>query len=142
MSDDTKSSAPSSESSSSSSSPSSTSESSSSGGKSSRESVGGKSAVHYGYFSNIKTPEYKSGWDDIWGKKKKSGGRKAAGRKKAAPKAKEPESVEIDFAVLPESVRTALAAAAAEQLKKKRVSYAARDKKGDIVWRIACEAKR
>jgi hypothetical protein len=142
MSDDTKSSAPSSESSSSSSSPSSTSESSSSGGKSSRESVGGKSAVHYGYFSNIKTPEYKSGWDDIWGKKKKSGGRKAAGRKKAAPKEKEPESVEIDFAVLPESVRKALAAAAAEKLKKKRVSYAARDKKGDIVWRIACEAKR
>ena len=141
MTDDTKSSTTSSESSSSSSSPSSTSESSSSGGKSSRESVGGKSEVHYGYFSNIKTPEYKSGWDDIWGKKK-SGSWKAAGRKKAAPKAMEPESVEIDFAVLPESVRTALTAAAAEQLKKKRVSYAARDKRGAIVWRIACEVKR
>ncbi len=98
--------------------------------------------MHYGFFSNIKTPEYKSGWDDIWGKKKKSGDRKAPAKKKAASKAKEPVSVDIDFEALPESVRTALAAAASEQLKKKRVSYAARDKKGDIVWRIACEAKR
>lgn len=137
MSDDTKSSD-----SSASSSTSSSSSGPDGGGKSSRESVGGKSAVHYGYFSNIKTPEYKSGWDDIWGKKKKSGGRKAPTRKKAGPTAKEPVSVEIDFAALPESVRTALAAAASEQLKKKRVSYAARDRKGDIVWRIACEAKR
>ena len=38
--------------------------------KSSRESIGGSSAVHYGFFSNIKTPEYRSGWDDIWSKKK------------------------------------------------------------------------
>ena len=39
------------------------------GGKSARESIGGAAVGHYGYFSNIKTPEYKSGWDDIWGKK-------------------------------------------------------------------------
>ena len=136
MSDDTKSS----DSSVASSTPSSSS-GSDGGGKSSRESVGGKSAVHYGYFSNIKTPEYKSGWDDIWGKRK-SGGRKAPAGEKAASKAKEPVSVDLDFAALPESVRVALAAAASEELKKKHVSYAARDKKGDIVWRIACEANR
>lgn len=124
-----------------SSSSSSTAESSSTGGKSSRESVGGKSAVHYGYFSNIKTPEYKSGWDDIWGKTK-SRGRKAMVGKIRETKQRELVSVDIDFASLPESARTALAAAATEQLKKKRISYAVRDKKGDIVWRIACEAAR
>ena len=52
---------------------SSSSASADSGGKSAKESVGGAAVGHYGYFSNIKTPEYKSGWDDIWGKKKKSG---------------------------------------------------------------------
>ncbi len=137
MSDDTKTNTTSSESSSS----SSTAESSSTGGKSSRESVGGKSAVHYGYFSNIKTPEYKSGWDDIWGKTKPGGRRAVVGKTREA-KQREFVSVDIDFAALPEGARTALAAAATEQLKKSRISYAARDKKGDIVWRIACEAKR
>ena len=33
------------------------------GGKSARESAGGSNEIHYGYFSNIKTPEYRSGWD-------------------------------------------------------------------------------
>ena len=40
-------------------------------GKSSKESVGGASAVHYGFFSNVKTPEYRAGWDEIWSKKSK-----------------------------------------------------------------------
>ena len=48
------------------------SKSANSGGKSAKESVGGAAVGHYGYFSNIKTPEYKSGWDDIWGKKTSS----------------------------------------------------------------------
>ena len=48
--------------------------------KSARESVGGKSEVHYGYFSNVKTPEYRSGWDSIWGGEKSNGTRRKRGR--------------------------------------------------------------
>jgi hypothetical protein len=33
---------------------------------SARESVGGASEVHYGYFSNVRNDNYRSGWDDIW----------------------------------------------------------------------------
>ena len=41
------------------------------GGKSQRESVGGTQEVHYGYFSSVRTPEYRNGWEAIWGKKSK-----------------------------------------------------------------------
>ncbi len=37
--------------------------------KSSKDSVGGASAVHYGYFSNVRSDDYRDGWDDIWKKK-------------------------------------------------------------------------
>ena len=43
--------------------------SSGSGGKSAKASVGGAAAVHYGYFSSVRSDEYRSGWDDIWKKK-------------------------------------------------------------------------
>ena len=39
------------------------------GGKSASQSVGGASQVHYGYFSSVRSKEYRSGWDDIWKKK-------------------------------------------------------------------------
>ena len=34
---------------------------SSSGGKSMRDSIGGSKEVHYGYFSSVRTPEYRAG---------------------------------------------------------------------------------
>ena len=95
-------------------------------GKSSRESVGGATAVHYGYFSNIKTPEYKSGWDDIWGKKTQSsrtnGVKSRSGtRAKIAGKSKEPVVVSLSLEDLPEEVRLALveAARAAQEIAAK-----------------------
>ncbi|NKB19190.1 MAG: hypothetical protein GKS01_01480 [Alphaproteobacteria bacterium] len=114
---------------------SSPSKSSGEGGKSSKESVGGSSAVHYGYFSNTKTPEYRSGWDDIWSKKKKP-------TKKRAPTTKKPVTVEIDFSDLPESAREALADTVRVELKKSRINYDNRAKKGDVVWQLCCEVKR
>jgi hypothetical protein len=106
-------------------------------GKSARESVGGAAVGHYGYFSNIKTPEYKSGWDDIWGNKR-SGGAK----KKATPKRKEPCVVAFDFEDLPADLQAGLADAARAQLKKPRINYAARDKGGAVTWRIECTVER
>jgi hypothetical protein len=121
----------------------------SSGGKSSRESIGGTSAVHYGFFSNIKSPEYKSGWDDIWGKK--SGGKKkATATKKTTAKTasrvtrkpKEPVFVNLTLADLSEELRDELESLARTKLKKSRVNYDNRDKAGAISWRIECEVRR
>lgn len=113
-------------------------------GKSARESVGGAAVGHYGFFSNIKTPEYKSGWDDIWGKSDKSGGKKKkpAAKKKAAPKKKEPRVVAFDFEDLPADLQAGLADAARAQLKKSRINYAARDRAGAVTWRIECTVDR
>jgi len=112
-------------------------------GKSARESVGGAAVGHYGYFSNIKTPEYKSGWDDIWGGKKSGGAKKKApAKKKAAPKRKEPRVVAFDFEDLPADLQAGLADAARAQLKKSRINYAARDKAGAVTWRIECTVER
>jgi len=115
---------------------------SSEGGKSARESIGGAAVGHYGYFSNIKTPEYKSGWDDIWGNKKSGGKKKAAAKPKAAPKAKAPRVVSFDFEDLPADLQAALAKEARAQFKKARVNYDARDKAGAVTWRIDCTVER
>lgn len=111
-------------------------------GKSARESVGGATVGHYGYFSNIKTPEYKSGWDDIWGKKKSGAKNKPAAKPKAAPTRKEPRVAAFDFEDLPADIQAGLAAAARAQLKKARVNYDSRDKAGAVTWRIECKVER
>ena len=119
-----------------------TSSSAESGEKSAKDSVGGAAVGHYGYFSNIKSPEYKSGWDDIWGKKKKSGGKKKTAGKKSTPKPRAPFVVSLDFEDLPKGVRDGLADAVRDQLKKKRISYDTRAKKGEVDWKLDCEVKR
>ena len=112
-------------------------------GKSARESVGGAAVGHYGFFSNIKTPEYKSGWDDIWGNKKSGGKKKKPATKKKAPSTpKAPRVVAFDFEDLPADVQAGLAEAAKAQLKKSRISYASRDKAGAVSWRIECTLER
>ena len=108
-------------------------------GKSARESIGGAAVGHYGFFSNIKTPEYKSGWDDIWGKPEKSG-KKTAGKKTAKKKA--PVTVWLDLEDLPAELQAGLADAARAQLKKMRVNYDSRDKAGAVTWRIHCDVER
>ena len=120
----------------------STSSSADSSGKSARDSVGGAAVGHYGYFSNIKSPEYKSGWDDIWGKKKKSGDKKKTAGEKSIPKPRAPFVVSLDFEDLPKGVRDGLADAVRDQLKKKRISYDSRAKKGEVDWKLDCEVKR
>ena len=120
----------------------STSSSADSSGKSAKDSVGGAAVGHYGYFSNIKSPEYKSGWDDIWGKKKKSDGKKKTAGEKSTPKPRAPFVVSLDFEDLPKGVRDGLADAVRDQLKKKRISYDTRAKKGEVDWKLDCEVKR
>lgn len=110
--------------------------------KSARESVGGKSEVHYGYFSNVKTPEYRSGWDNIWGGSKTNGVRRK--RPASSPaKPKSPIRLTLGFDDLPEAVQDELRKAAGAALKaNSRVNLARREEAGAVSWTIECEVRR
>ena len=118
-------------------------------GKSARESAGGKSDVHYGYFSSVRTPEYRSGWDAIWGSDNgdaDNGDETPRQRRSAAHasgpakprKRRDPITVTLDLDDLPADLKDGLVEIASARLKKSRVSYARRDKAGAIDWRITC----
>jgi hypothetical protein len=112
-------------------------------GKSARDSVGGAAAGHYGFFSNIKTPEYKSGWDDIWGKQKRGLSKNAPiTNKKPAIKRNGKRVVAFDFEDLPAELQDGLIDAAKVQLKKSRINYENRTKAGAVSWRIECTVER
>ncbi len=111
-----------------------------------RAAMGGEAVGHYGFFSNIKTPEYKSGWDAIWGKKKAAGGGKAKKAKgeTAAPAraAKAPQTVALDFADLPAAAREALADAARARLGRGKGAYDRADRAGKLSWTIELTVPR
>ena len=105
------------------------------GGKSSRESIGGASAVHYGFFSNVKTPKYRSGWDDIWSRETKP-------IKKKPARTKKPVVISLALDELPEEVQRGVTDFARALLKKSRINYDKYAKAGAVTWRIDCEVKR
>ena len=118
-------------------------------GKSAREAAGGKADAHYGYFSSVRTPAYRSGWDSIWGNQNGTNGadeEEAPGQRRAARasrpakarKRREPITVTLDLDALPPDLKDGLVEIARAELKKSRVSYARRDKAGAIGWRITC----
>ena len=109
-------------------------------GKSAKESIGGKSDIHYGFFSSVRTPEYRSGWDDIWGSSdaEKSGGKSTKGRSNGKSKSgAKSASVELTFADLPDDVRDGLVEAARRKIKKSRSSYDKLDASGKVDWTIS-----
>ena len=101
-------------------------------GKSSKESVGGASAVHYGFFSNVKTPEYREGWDEIWSKKSKP-------KKKRAARRKEPVVISFAYDDLPAELQNSLAELARAKLGKSQIGYDKSAAAGAVAWRIDCE---
>ena len=114
-------------------------------GKSAKESIGGKSEIHYGFFSSVRTPEYRSGWDDIWGSKdsgnsgKKSAKGRSNGKSKATSAAKS-TTVELGFADLPDEVRDGLMEAARKKMRKSRANLDKLDAAGKIDWSISVTA--
>ena len=116
------------------------------GGKSARDSAGGKADVHYGYFSSVRTPAYRSGWDAIWGSSNgddaAEGGetprRRATRRAARARKRRDPITLTLDLDSLPPSLRDGLVEIARAELRKSRVSYERRDRAGAVDWRITC----
>ena len=110
--------------------------------KSAREAVGGKPEVHYGYFSNVRTPEYRSGWDSIWGGDKANGARRE--RAQASPaRTKSPVRLTLSFDDLPDTVQDELRKAAGAALKaNSRLNLARREQAGKVSWSIECEVRR
>jgi len=117
-------------------------------GKSQKETIS-SSDVHYGYFSSVRTPAYRKGWDDIFGKKKKSGGSKAGqngdaqpARKKKKAAIKQPVTLELDIGELPEELRSALSDEAKRKIKRRRINFDKRDAAGAVRWNITCKIDR
>lgn len=110
----------------------STSSSSSSGGKSARESIGGSKDVHYGYFSSVRTPEYRSGWDAIWGDKSKK-------KKKSTSKrqTKGPVELDFDFDKLPPDLRDGLMEFARKKLRRTPAGFRKSQEAGAVEWTLS-----
>ncbi|MEC8138385.1 MAG: hypothetical protein VX107_19790 [Pseudomonadota bacterium] len=130
---DSKKSSSSSESSSSSSSASSSSASSGGSGKSQRESVGGSKEVHYGYFSSVRTPEYRSGWDAIWGEKSKSSTKTV---KNKAKKLAGPVELDLAFDKLPDNLREALMEHVRKKLRRTPNGFKKLQESGAVDWNL------
>ncbi len=122
-----------------------------SGGEKSQKQTISTSDVHYGYFSSVRTPAYRKGWDDIFGNKKSSGAEAenngTAGRTKNARSTKkstlkQPITLELDIDELPEELRAALSEEIRRKVKRQRVNYDKLDKAGAVRWNIVCEIKR
>jgi len=114
-----------------SSSSSSSASSGGSGGKSQRESVGGAKDVHYGYFSSVRTPEYRSGWDAIWGKNKKKS------TKKKAKKPAGPVELDLEFDKLPDDLRAALMEHARKKLRRTPNGFKKLQESGAVDWNLS-----
>jgi hypothetical protein len=116
---------------------SSTSTSSGGDGKSTRDSIGGSKEVHYGYFSSVRTPEYRSGWDDIWGKKSK---KKTVSKSKA--KTTGPVDLEIDFGTLPADLCEGLMDHARKKLRRTPAGFKKLQEAGDIEWTLSVRIEK
>ena len=110
---------------------------SSDGGKSSRDSIGGSKEVHYGYFSSVRTPEYRSGWDEIWGKKSKM---KSAPKSKA--KTKGPVDLDLEFDKIPANLRDGLMEHARKKLRRTPAGFKKLQEAGDIEWTLSVRVEK
>ena len=99
------------------------------GGKSTRDSVGGSKEVHYGYFSSVRNENYRSGWDAIWGSKKKPA--------KAVKKTTGPAELYIDFEKLPDELREALAEYARKKLRRTPAGFKKLLESGAVDWNLS-----
>ncbi|MDP6588232.1 MAG: hypothetical protein QF449_13415 [Alphaproteobacteria bacterium] len=113
--------------------------------KSQKQTVS-SSDVHYGYFSSVRTPAYRKGWDEIFGKKNSSGAGAGKSRTAATPRKKaaikKPITLELDIGELPEDLRAALGDEVRRKVKRRRVNYDKRNAAGAVRWNIVCEIER
>ncbi len=112
------------------------------GGKSAKESIGGQTDIHYGFFSSVRTPEYRSGWDDIWGKQDpgqsaKKGAKSRSNANSESKAGARPATANLTLADLPDDIRDGLVEAARRKMRKSRSSYDKLDASGLVDWTIS-----
>ena len=114
------------------------------GGKSAKESIGGATDVHYGFFSSVRTPAYRSGWDGIWGKEDSARPRKKGAKttsktnsKKTTKAGAKPVTAELKIDDLPTDIRDGLVEAARRKMRKSRSSYDKLEASGVVDWAIS-----
>ena len=120
-------------------------ENSGDGEKSAKESVGGAKDVHYGFFSSVRTPAYRSGWDDIWAIKDARPAPKNGAKTTSKSKSKsgvKPATVNLTISDLPEDVQDGLVEAARKHMKKSRSNYDKLDALGRVDWTISVTVHR
>ena len=116
-----------------------------SGGKSAKESIGGATDIHYGFFSSVRTPAYRSGWDEIWAKKETRPARKKGANSTSKNKSKtgaKPTTVNLTISDFPENVQESLVETVRLKLKKSRSNYDKLDALGLVDWTIGVTVNR
>lgn len=83
------------------------------------------------FFSSVRTDEYRSGWDSVFGKTKTPSRRR-----------KNSHVVELSLADLTEEERTVLLGAAKRKARGRRVSLERAAKNGELGWTIVCRIGR
>lgn len=97
-----------------------------------KASGGGRPISH---FSSVSTPEYRSGWESIFGSKSDDDEDEKPRRTK---KSREPVDLEIAFEDLDADIQAALAAVAAKMAKQKRLNYGKLERQDLVSWEITC----
>ena len=91
------------------------------------------------YFSAVASDEYRSGWDNIFGRGKKTKSGKptkpAATRKRASAL---PLTITLDAEDLDAATRAAVEAVLRRHAKKKRLNYDRLAKNGQVSWQLSC----
>lgn len=91
------------------------------------------------YFSAVASDEYRSGWDNIFGRGKKTKSGKptkpAATRKRASAL---PLTITLDAEDLDAATRAAVEAVLRRHAKKKRLNFDRLAKNGQVSWQLSC----
>ena len=103
---------------------------SSGGGKSSRDSIGGSKEVHYGYFSSVRTPEYRSGWGRNFGARNPR--RNPRQNRKPRPKAR--SILTLSSTNYRPTWRDGLMEHARKKLRRTPAGFKKLQEAGDIEW--------
>ncbi len=119
----------------------SSSESSSTSSESSTKKSSGGGSRPISYFSSVSTDEYRSGWQEIFGKKAKSAGRKTKVEKskKAAPAVSLPVTLHLEDGDMTAELKLLLKDALKKKARKEKLSLGRSLSKSDVSLSLSCK---
>lgn len=119
----------------------STVDSSSSSSESSTKKSSGGGSRPISYFSSVSTDEYRSGWEEIFGKNGKSAGRKTNGVKKtkSLPAITLPVALQLDDEDLTPQLRSILKDTLKKKARKEKLSLGQALSKSGVRLSLVCK---